>query len=217
MSNLARPALGAKVSTRPILSLKSPIPVKEKLEPATEKKEIIPAPEKTTAPPVEKTTKSESAAPAEASIKSDKKSSNVLPREEFNRIFSLAKEKCPELFGHGVKLLKIGIRPDLSTALEIPLELTPKFLKIYCGSQAYLKLQLPGAKRYDLKGIEAGEVTEREAGIAAEMLAKIEERKSLRKSSKKPARKSPKETTKKETVANAVEKDDPTDSSTVLA
>ena len=74
------------------------------------------------------------------------------------------------LFQERRKPLKLGIHLDLESALG-EVELLPAALGHYCRNIAYMRSQRAGAKRIDLDGNDAGEVTAEQAANAEKAVA----------------------------------------------
>jgi ProP effector len=95
-------------------------------------------------------------------------------REKWRAILGLLAEQYPRAFTFPPKLLKVGIRDDLITAVGGSLAKRDVVgaLKIYCHSVSYVKLQVEGAVRVDLDGSPSGAVTADEAAAAREDLSR---------------------------------------------
>jgi sRNA-binding protein len=74
--------------------------------------------------------------------------------------------------------LKIGVHKDIMAAYpELPRPILRQFIKWYVYTPEYLQLIVPEAKRFDLAGLEVGEVTKDEIAHAQMLLAKFALRK----------------------------------------
>lgn len=82
----------------------------------------------------------------------------------------------PELFYTSVpKPLKIGIQDDLITytaerGLELSQKLAKDALSVYTKRTGYLAAVVEGTTRYDLHGLPAGEITEKEREYSRQKL-----------------------------------------------
>ena len=98
----------------------------------------------------------------------------MIGRDEINKITDILRNNFPKAFpAEKPVLLKKGIHLDISASgvLEVSNVKLRQYLISYTKSFKYLKAHKEGAKRYDLNGDIAGEVTLDEMSYAKELLA----------------------------------------------
>lgn len=150
---------------RPVLTLKRKPPLTTKPNKAETK------PTKVVYPPIPKLSRKERLA----------RNAEKLERRGETGI-QLLEQYCPALFSTTQpKPLKIGILDDLlaytaERGLELSQKLAKDALSVYAKRPGYLAAVTEGTTRYDLHGLPAGEITEKEREYSRKKLDKLREK-----------------------------------------
>jgi len=93
---------------------------------------------------------------------------------DFNAIYSELHAKFPEIINLDKPvLLAVGIRKEMSQETGVSSMVLKRWIAWYCRKSKYYKLHDQGAIRYNLKGEEAGIVTEKHCEKMAKHLEKM--------------------------------------------
>jgi hypothetical protein len=147
---------------RPVLKLKIPLsvpkPLKQEFIVPKEPLSTKPVPAKSSAAisPKAKPTK---ATPRKMAVTA--KTANLMPNEEYKRLFKQVCTKYPKLFdinNKKIRVLAIGVRQEVVAKLGWSAKTGRDFFFIFCNSKKYKQARIKGANRYDLQGKVVGKV-----------------------------------------------------------
>jgi len=145
-----------------VLKLKIPLSVpkilKQEFIVPKEPSSTKPEPAKASAPisPKAKPTK---ATPRKMAVTAKK--ANLMPKEEFKKLFKQVCIKYPKLFdinNKKIRIFAIGVRQEVVAELGWSAKTGRDFFFIYCNSKKYKQARIKGANRYDLQGKVVGKV-----------------------------------------------------------
>jgi len=90
-----------------------------------------------------------------------KKTANLMPNEEYKRLFKQVCTKYPKLFdinNKRIRIFAIGVRQEVVAKLGWSAKTGRDFFFIFCNSKKYKQARVKGADRYDLQGKVVGKV-----------------------------------------------------------
>lgn len=90
-----------------------------------------------------------------------KKTANLMPNEEYKKLFKQVALKYPKLFdinNKKIRVLAVGVRQAALAELGWSAKTGRDFFFIYCNSKKYKQARIKGANRYDLQGKVVGKV-----------------------------------------------------------